>query len=211
VTVQVNIEKSLRKSANAIDERGWMRLLTPAHDITPDACKGAFKPDKPKPIVIILGSAVATPCAEETCNIITAEGNGKISDLLVVHRVKTGPLVDAKIFDPDGNIVASIVSDKPHINRNYVSDWNRADEHTLLVIDNHDKRVLYLRFVNETTLYVEGTFNLPKELQGPTSPHNYAEITQTEARFSPSVTMSGGSCVDTNGYVSNLFEFGDSK
>ena len=57
-----------------------------------------------------------------------------------------------------------------------MSDFNRPDEHSLWVKDNHDKQVLYVKLLNKNSLYIEGIFNLPDEVRSPTPPHGSLEI-----------------------------------
>jgi hypothetical protein len=93
-----------------------------------------------------------------------------------VHKVKIALLVDANIFDKDGNLIAKIERNKTFVNRNFVSDFNRPDEHSLWIKDNHDKQVLYVKLLNKYSLYIEGIFNLPDEVRSPTPPHGFLEI-----------------------------------
>jgi len=98
-------------------------------------------------------------------------------------------MLDAKIFDKDGNIVASIVGDRPHLNKNFVSDFNRPDEHSLWIKDNQDEQILYVKLLNPNSLYLEGVFNIPNDVRGPTPPHVSLTISKDSAIFKPGMNM----------------------
>jgi hypothetical protein len=195
IAVQSNVVVNLRKAAreSMLDERGWMRLLTPANEQDPPNPCEAFEslhPIDKTAVAVFYGTNVAY-CKKETCVIVDAARGDVSSPLLTVHKVKTGIVVDAKIFDKDGNIIADIEGNKPHLNKTFVSDFNRPDEHSLWIKDNHDKQVLYVRFLNRSSIYIEGIFNLPDEVRAPTPPHTFIEISKDSFASHPGGDESG--------------------
>jgi len=40
-------------------------------------------------------------------------------------------MLDANLFDEDGNIIATVVGDRPYETGNFASDLHRLDEHSL--------------------------------------------------------------------------------
>jgi hypothetical protein len=194
IVIQENVAVNLRNAAreSMLDERGWMRLLTPANEQDPPNPCQAFEARHPidkRAVAVFYGTNVAY-CKKETCVIVNAARGDVSSPLLTVHKVKTGLLVDAKIFDKDGNLIAKIERNKTLVNKNFVSDFNRPDEHPLWINDNHDKQVLYVRFLNKNSLYIEGIFNLPDEVRAPTPPHTVIEISKDTFASHPGVDVS---------------------
>jgi hypothetical protein len=212
VSVQLNIQQNLRKAAAAsqLDEHGWMRLLTPAHEEPPSSkCSVGDGPFSipPTALRVFYGTNVAY-CMPDGCDVVAGRRGTTTSPLITVRKVKTGILLDVRVFDKDGNIIASIVGDKPHLNRNFVSDFNRPDEHSLWIKDNHDEQVLYVKLLNSTTLYLEGVFNLPNDVRGPSPTHTSLTISKDYAILKPGMRFAG-SCMglpSKNGAVILLSE-----
>lgn len=195
VSVQINVKQALRKAAAAsqIDERGWMRLLTPAHEESPSSdCSAGEGPHSipPTALKVFYGTNVAY-CMPDGCDIVAGRRGTTTSPLITVRKVKAGILLDVRVFDKDGNIIASIVGDKPHLNRNFVSDFNRPDEHSLWIKDNHDEQVLYVKLLNSNSIYLEGIFNLPNDVRGPSPNHTSLTISKDSAIFKPGGKFAG--------------------
>jgi hypothetical protein len=70
---------------------------------------------------------VVAYCKKETCVIVAGARGNVTSPLLTVHKVKNALLVDANIFDKDGNLIEKIERNKTFVNRNFVSDFNRPE------------------------------------------------------------------------------------
>ncbi len=207
ISVQVNVEHRLRRSAaqSGVDERGWMRLLTPAHEESPkNTCPfKAVLDGEPKPLMVLYGSNVAS-CQTESCVIVAGDTfvNNRVADivpLITIHKVKSGLLLDIRVFDKDGNINANIVDNRPHLNRNFVSDFNRPDEHSLWVKDNHDHLVLSVRLLNSNSLRIEGIFNLPEEVRVSRSTHNSVQISKDSLTLEPAHTETSYTCSENVG------------
>jgi hypothetical protein len=179
ISVQVNVEQSLRKSAaNAqIDERGWMRLLTPSGEESPQNACATIEKNVANDLTVFMGASAAV-CTTTSCTVIAGVKGDRVSPLVSIERIRSGILLSAKVFDSSGNIVANVEGNKPHINKNFVSDWNRPDASSLRVIDNHDKQILYLKLLNKNSLYIEGEFNLPDEVRERADVHAQAQISK---------------------------------
>ncbi len=157
ITVAGPVEKKLKASAKKYlgNENGWLRVLTPAHDPSPEtSCQIA-----PNSLAVFLGGGNASGCHSDVCTILRdTNPNADTKDLLSVERKGRSLAISAVVFDEDGKVVAALSKNRPHVNRNNVFDWMRPDEHTLDVVDQRNRRVLHVRFLNETTVYVEGLF-----------------------------------------------------
>jgi hypothetical protein len=159
ITVTAPVKKSLQQLARTDvgDEQGWLRLLTPADDPTPQSSCNI--PDKS--LAVFLGEFVGT-CSGDSCNILQDNSaNADVKNLLSVERRGSSLLVEGVVFGEDGRVVVSVENDRPHVNRQSAFGWKRPDDHTLEVTDQKDRVVLHIRFMNKTTLYVEGLFYTP--------------------------------------------------
>jgi hypothetical protein len=147
-------------------------------------------------------------CPFDRCDIVVGQRGTQTFPLITVSRVKRGLMLDAKVFDKDGNLIAKIVGDKPFVNRNFASDFNRVDEHSVWVNDNHDKRILYVRLLNQNSLRIEGTFNLPDEVRAPTPPHRSLVVSADSTVSPPGIGTTNDSCMQTreNGAVMVISE-----
>lgn len=160
ITVRPEVRRSLKIAAKKElgDERGWLRILTPAQDSTPSNSCGQFTSD-PKSLTVLLGDSAAAGCYREVCRILR-DGNpgAETTDLLSVKRKGKSLIVSGVIFDSEGKVVVALKDNKPHVNKNNAFDWMRPDAHTLDVINQKNQRVLHIRLLNRTTVYVEGLF-----------------------------------------------------
>lgn len=196
--VQNNVEQALRQAAKLsdVDERGWMRVLVPADQpspVIPPRCDSMLSGDTrgQHPLKIFLGEHNFSQCSGTSCTVIaagTASGDfSKIFPLLSVKRHGDVYVLDTEIYDTSGNIVVNIEGGKPHLNKNFVSDWQRPDKSTLAVIDNHNERVLYVKLLNGGALYIEGVFNLPDKARSEGVKHPVLKISKEELRTGTNV------------------------
>lgn len=166
VTIQLNVtatpkvKRSLKIAAKKDlgDERGWLRVLTPAQEPTPKNSCGQFTSD-PKSLTVLLGGGAAGGCDRDVCEILRDSNPGaETTDLLSVRRRGTSLIVSGVIFDNEGKVVVALKDNKPHVNKNNAFDWIRPDDHTLDVVNQNNQRVLHIRLINRTTVYIEGVF-----------------------------------------------------
>ncbi len=157
VTVRPAVEKSLRSTAKAQlgDDRGWQRILTPSSDPTPqNTCHFA-----PNTLQVYLGGGHAGACSADVCKVLVDNNpNADTKTLLEVERKKRLLLISAVVFDEDGKVVAAISDNLPHVNKNNAFDWSRIDDHTFDVVDQKNRHVLHIRYLNKDAIYIEGTF-----------------------------------------------------
>ena len=83
-------------------------------------------------------------------------------ELLSISRTAAGISVDAKIFDADGKIVAQIENSEFFINQNAAFRIKRPDSHSLIVYDNRAEKVLDIRYLNRSSVRVNGVFRYGK-------------------------------------------------
>jgi hypothetical protein len=71
-------------------------------------------------------------------------------DMITMNRREGGGIsISAKIYSEDGRIVTKVLKNAFDINRNNIFKEERPDDSTLIVIDQHDQRVLYIRYRNK--------------------------------------------------------------
>jgi hypothetical protein len=163
ITVAPAVKKRLGEAAKRdfIDARGWMRTLLPANDIIDEQrCDGIPGFTSPREALILqAGGGMASTCEQEKCVVIKDGSSGaEVPELLTLHRKGKSVALDANIFDDHGVLIAALDANRPEINQHNALDWDRPDEHTLTVTDQKKRRVLYVRFENPRTMYIEGIF-----------------------------------------------------
>lgn len=80
--------------------------------------------------------------------------------LLTIDKDKKGHIVlSTKIFGTDGKLLAKIEKGAFEVNE-HIAHFDRPDESTLIVRDDWDKRVLYVRYANPTTVKLLGRFKI---------------------------------------------------
>jgi hypothetical protein len=158
ITVNKSVEKNLRRRARTDfgSEQGWLRVLTPAVDSIP---QGLSCPTKKMSLTVILGGGLVSSCDRNLCKVLADNSpNAESRDLLSVENRGTSLAINALIFDDSGKVVAALNGNHPHINKNNAFDWKRPDDHTLDVVDQKNRTVLHVRFLNPTAVYFEGIF-----------------------------------------------------
>ena|ERR1017187_10423327 len=155
-------------------------------------------------LAVFLGDFTGT-CTGDSCTILrdnSADDDNK--NLLSVQRKSSSLLVQGMVYDENGKVIVAIEDSRPHINRNNVFGWKRPDEHTLEVTDQKDRTVLHIRFMNKTTIYVEGLFY--------TSSGNSLRVKKDVLEFAAkrggtnSFSFEGG-CAGTFGSKGTIFAF----
>jgi hypothetical protein len=155
-----DVEKSLKGAAKKElgDEQGWLRILTPAQDPTPPNSCGPV-PNHAKSLTVILGGGAIGACDLDHCGILRdADPNAETTELLSVQRKGMALVVSGVVFDDEGKIVVALKDNQPHVNKNNAFEWTRPDTHTLDVVNQKNQRVLHVRLLNRTTVYIEGLF-----------------------------------------------------
>jgi hypothetical protein len=126
-------------------------VLVPANEPDPPFPPNCRKP--PDSWAVFCGSSVAFSTNPELTVIQTAG-----HQLLVASRTAEGLSISARIYSPDGRIIAEIDNNEFTINQNNYFKRDRPDKSTLVVYDQYNTPVLNVRYLNPTTVKVMGTF-----------------------------------------------------
>lgn len=159
VTVNQTTKKILRREAKASlgDGEGWQGILVPGSDkISPIDCHAPADFHPPKPVLTVRAGGNQFSCTQLPCNIIRTYHR----ELLWVDGKKGVLTVGSMVLAADGTVLAGIEKNKFYVNRNRT--WRppiRDDASSLRVVDEKNNTILKLRFANEDTLLVEGSFN----------------------------------------------------
>lgn len=126
-------------------------FLVPASDPDPPLPQGC--PKLPDTWAIFYGNSVAFLKKQEV-SIVVMSGQ----KLLSAVRNPEGLTISAKVFSPDGRIIAEIDSNEFTINQNNYFKRKRPDKSTLIVYDQMNTPVLSVRYLNRTSIRVTGIF-----------------------------------------------------
>jgi hypothetical protein len=155
VTVSSEKARTIKNEAKTFGvDTSWQTTLVPGASAT------SFDPKCVPPadaITIRLGGGEQGGtqwCTAQKCSIISTPD----TPLLEITRRGKALVIDAKVFGPDGKIVAEIANDTLYVNRNNAFRWSRPDSHSIEVFDQEDNKALSVRFVNPRVVVVEGLF-----------------------------------------------------
>jgi hypothetical protein len=134
-------------------------LLLPANDPTPEILPGVptnirGNCDVPAGDALVFLGPLATSTNVQSFVVLRLYGE----DLLKISKSGPGISIFAKIQARDSKIVAILENNRFRVNPNSTFSVSRNDPSTLEVVDNFNDRVLYVRFMNPTTIRVEGIF-----------------------------------------------------
>ena len=129
-------------------------LLRPASEPTPPTSCDSI----PKDALILLFGDSASYTTQPHHTILNVAGK----DLVSIDRKDGGIAITSMIFSADTRIVAKITDNKFDINPSNYFRRERPDHHTLEVFDQHDQRILYVRYLNSSTMKILGTFHTTK-------------------------------------------------
>lgn len=136
--------------------------LQPRNDPTPpNGCDGAKLPANALKILIGTSGYVALPGQ----NKVTAIQIGKAPnscDVLTLESTPRGVEVGATLYDEHENLIARIADNEFHaLNGSHSHIERQHDLGTLIVKDGSGNELLYIRFLNPTTIRARGTFGCP--------------------------------------------------
>lgn len=134
---QVSTKGVLEPDSRPDPEFDWL-----GHQLTP----------QPDALNVFFGSNLASFTGQK-CTIFRIAGN----DVLWVERSPNGILISAKVFDPDKKIMAEIEKNKVTVNPNNTFKRD-IKKHTLVVVDESDREVLNVDFVNPHSVVINGIF-----------------------------------------------------
>lgn len=128
-------------------------IITPSNEPVPNI----NIPLSPKDLIILLGkTTVVARINEDSCQIIVKD---EIPYLTIKKNIY-GLFVDALIFDESGILACTIKNNVIIKNLNNYSTIVRPDAHTFQIKDSKDRLVLYIKYLNPTTISLIGTFFL---------------------------------------------------
>lgn len=169
-----------------IPEVEIMGSLYPGNGPTPpNGCDNAPIPPSPEGLLkVLIGN-----------NAIGETGLGKFVALQVgtcpvlsLTRTADAIGLDAQLYDADGNLIATVTNDALSVlTGQNVTMSRKGDLSTLVVSDGSGKELLYVRFVNPTTVVARGVFGCP----------GHALVRVTDQQPVPGVFMSGDCFVNS--------------
>lgn len=130
--------------------------LMPANDPDP---KHRCKEVPPGDLKIFLGENLFWSNPNKQVTALSIDGQ----DIIVLTEESGGVFLSANLYREDRRVVAKIVRNQFEINPNNYFKLDRPDRHELNIFDKNNRRVLHVRFLNETTFMVEGVFYGPKK------------------------------------------------
>lgn len=148
------ISKSDSNSEDLI-EKPLRGLLISASESSPPIEFGVIKPDYK---VIYMGNSVASISPDTQKFDLIRMANESI---VGVKNVGRGLIINATIYDELGNIVATVRDNIFRCNRLKTYEAINPDQHSILILDDSDKIVLYIRYLNPLALKVLGVFRYP--------------------------------------------------
>ncbi|MGB2632906.1 MAG: hypothetical protein WAM58_03110 [Candidatus Acidiferrum sp.] len=133
-------------------------LLIPGHETDPPVPAICSKfPIPPGALKLYFGEGSLGYTMSDEVTVLTIKGQ----DLLSLRRTDKGLAINAKTFSDDGNIIAEIVDNRFYINPNNFFRMDRPNNHSLIVYDLHDRKVLDIDYVNPHSVKVLGIFQVP--------------------------------------------------
>lgn len=147
----VEIDQSIRTSPPEAELTGF---LMPSNESDPYHMCDQIPSDA---IKVFMGSNVAWTDKRDELTIFRL-GN---MDIVTVKITPRGVYLSATIFREDGRIVAKIVNNQFMINPNNYFELLRPNRHEMTILDKYAQKVLFVRYINEKTFYIEGVFQVP--------------------------------------------------
>jgi len=138
-----------------VAEEQLQDLLMPANEPDPQhRCKD-IPPDAFK---IFMGGNLSWSNPNNEVTALSIDGQ----DIIVLSEEPEGFFLSAILYREDRRVVARIVRNKFEINPNNFFRIGRPDRHELNIFDKDNRRILHVRFLNETAFIIEGSFYGPK-------------------------------------------------
>ena len=131
--------------------------LFPANDPTPrNACDGRNRSDIPKDAILIVAGTSASFMSLK--GKVTALQLGRCP-MVQVQKAEGGLLIDADVFDAAGKLAGHVENNAYEAIEGTDSHTDRrGDLSTLFIIGKGDKELFYIRYINQTTIRIRGTF-----------------------------------------------------
>lgn len=144
--VAVGLAIPLDLQANLLTDDPLQAYLTPATDPSPSSNPN-FPPVPAGAVTLHLGNCLSH-LTEPATVVLRVQGE----DLLSLKKGGKGVLLSATLFSGDGRIVAHLIDNEFVVNPNNYFRLERPDRHTLVVYDQKDQSVLYVRFLNPAAI-----------------------------------------------------------
>jgi len=133
-------------------------LLVPSNDPDPplpDSCSrgGGVPPDS---LRVYMGGNAGFSVSDEI-TVLNVRG----VDLIDLRRTPKGLAISAKTFSEDGKVIAEIVDNRFYVNQNNFFRLDRPDNHSLVVYDVRDRKVMDITYINSRSVRVLGVFQVP--------------------------------------------------
>jgi hypothetical protein len=122
-------------------------VLIPANDQSPPQPTNCIPSSSKDIISLYFGDSLAW-VTQSALDIIRI----KKDSLLSVNKEGHGIQISAKIFSEDRRIIAKIVNNEFYINPNNYFRRERPDKYTLIVYDQQDRMILYIRYLNSSAI-----------------------------------------------------------
>lgn len=137
---------------------GWLR---PGSDPMPkDSCAAGLAKRDPKGMIFLLGGSVAAGMTSDFPRDVLVVKD--IPRLVVDRDPKSGNItVTLDVFGADGKIVASIERNQFTVNPNNYFKMVKPDPSTLRVVDQYNKEVLNVRYLNRHAIKLEALLYYP--------------------------------------------------
>ena len=146
----------------------WANVILPGKQPSPPPIKSCPPVRPENTLRVILGTYGDYYCTQTLCPIIMTQNRDpkdflqqaqNTETLLSVTREGQSMRVHALLFADDGKIEAAIEDDNRLVrNPNNTFEWRHPNAQTLEVVDDRYRKTLHMEFLNENTLYVDGTF-----------------------------------------------------
>ena len=137
-------------------EKPLRGLLISANEPSPPIKLGVIKPGYK---VIYMGDSAASISPDIKKFDLIQIANESIVE---IKNVGSGLIINATIYDELGNIMATIRENVFRCNRLKTHEATNPDQHSILILDNSDKIVLYIRYLNPLAIKVLGVFRHPE-------------------------------------------------
>ncbi|MDT5140663.1 MAG: hypothetical protein QOD58_4925 [Mycobacterium sp.] len=127
----------------------------------PNPCDAMIDPNDQSFLKILVGSNAYFGREKATAIKIGASGPNSC-DVLTMERTPTGVKVGADLYDADGKLITRIRDKEIHAISGPNSSIERnGDLSTLIVKDGSGAEILFLKYLNQTTIRLRGVFGCP--------------------------------------------------
>lgn len=155
-TVYFHKRGNVATKVNLVEE--LKGLLVPGDEPDPPLPSSCSRlhPVPPDTIRVYLGGNAGYTTSDDITVL-----NVKGIDLLGLRRTSKGLAINAKTFSDDGKAIAEIVDSRFYINPNNYFRIDKPDNHSIVVYDLQDRKVMDIKYINSHSVRVLGIFQVP--------------------------------------------------